>query len=494
MSEVTSPVLARAIGNNLIASSASLVCGLLFAPIFFRMLGAEEFGVFGVAQVFVGVYALLEFGAGAYVVRELAKALTINDDGRTAQTIICFGSIFSILSSCFAAILLMLTALPILDIWQPNLHHALSSIVLQVALLLFFTLLQAFLGNLLSGCQLQNSATWFSACTWVLRIFLGWGWATWQTPNAAALLKSQILAIVLVVLVQVFFVRNVLKNRLAIPENLTVFSRIGSIWHAYLRFAISYYPANLLGSLIASLDRIVLVRWLGASEFGCFTVAKSLVSGMYALAQSLANYAYPAFASSLRNIDALRKMFLGLQFAMLLLFLPTIISLLTAPDLFMALYSGGRVFGEQIAWYLVFLVSGFFFSMTGTLAHTLMLASGNERSYFLGSCISLFVAILGWSILEITGLVWCFLFITAMSPAAATCVWLYIAEKKAFPQLFIKLVLPGWLAPWALAVIMLLIVNSLLANSWLKIGIMLMGSLICVIAPNYLMYRTNRRQ
>lgn len=494
MGKVKFIISVRAIGNNLIASGVALLCGLLFAPIFFRLLGAEEFGIFGMAQLFIGTYTLLEFGAGAYVVRELAKSLTVDDGGKSARKIVHFGIIFLLLSSCAAALLLMLTALPILDIWSPDFYDALSGMVLLVAILLALTIVQVFLTSFLSGCQMQNVAAWFNASSWILRITLGWVWLTCHTASAKTLLMSQILAMMLVILVEIFYVRAALIKRAAMPQITGGFPEFGAVLKGYLRFSMSYFPATLLGFLISSLDRIILMRSLSKAEFGCFTVAKNLVNGMFAMSQSLTNYAYPSFASSLNDREALRKAFWGLQFALILLLLPTISCLLSSPDQFMALYSGGKVSGGEIAWYLTFLTVGFIFSMTGSLSQTLAVASGNERSYFLGNCLALLVVIFGWGLFEMNGVLADFLLFSALSAAISTVISLYVVEKNVSPGLLKALVLPGWILPWLLAACTWTMTTFLLDSSWLRVGVMLVAALIFVSVPNYLIYRKEGRR
>jgi O-antigen/teichoic acid export membrane protein len=486
-------VSVRAIGNNLVASAITLVCGLGFAPVFFRILGAGEFGIFGIAQLLIGVYSLLELGSGAYVVRELAKALAVSDDGRQAKSVVQFGISSCVLSACAASLLLAFTATSILNAWSPDFYVALSGIVHLVAGLTFLTMIQTFLNSLLSGCQLQSVATWFSACNWVLRLTIGWFWLTWLPQTARVLLESQIFVLSLVLLVQTIFVFWCLRQKAAMPGPMRTFYRLTDVWKGYWKFLVHYFPATLLGFLVSNLDRIILMRSLGATEFGCFTIAKNLVNGMLALSQAITGYAYPVFASTFNDHLVLSRSFFRLQFALALLLLPPVITLLALPELLMALYSGDNVLGAQIAWYLVFLVAGFVMSMTGSLAQTLVVAAGQEKIYLYGICLSLVGVLFGWGVFEVTESLQDFFIISVTSAAISSAFLLYFTEKKTLPRLALTLLFPGWLLPCLIGLCMIFVGRTLIGTSWIGMLLSLVFGLIAVLVPNLWVYALHVR-
>lgn len=486
-------ITVRAIGDNLIASAITLICGLGFAPIFFRALGAEEFGVFGMAQLLVGAYSLLEFGSGAYLVRELAKSLAASDDGRQAKSVVQFGIVFCLLSAAAGAVLLFLTAVSILSLWSPGFHAALSSIVHLVATLAFLTMVQVFLASLLSGCQLQNVAAWFSACSWILRLALGWFWLSRVPPSAGTLLESQIFVVFFVVLAQALFVWDRLRQRAAMPKFSGILLQSRSVWKGYLRFGSHYFPATILGFLASNVDRILLMRVLGATEFGCFTVAKNLVSGMFAIAQVVTSYAYPVFAASQRDRDGLLRSYFGMQFALAFLLLPPVVALLAAPEFLMTFYSGDKTLADRIAWYLTLLIVGFVLSMTGSLAQTLLVATGREKSYLNSISLSLAVVALGWVVFEMTGSLRDFFLISAISAAMSSALSLYVAEKNSILGLTRSLLLPGWLLPWLLGLFVVLVSPAAAGRSWIGVAVIFTCGLISAVLPNHFVYRARRR-
>ncbi len=476
----------RAIGNNLTASAISLFCALVFAPIFLRILGAEQFGIFGVAQILIGTYSMLELGAGAFVVRELAKSLSSLDGGiEEARLVVKFGISFCIVSSGVAALLVIWTALFMLSFWSPEFQNALSEIMHLIAALVFLSIVQVFLASLLSGYKLQNVAAWFGACSWVLRLVIGWFWLSSVQPSTGTLLESQIFAVTLVVLAQVLFVWDLLRKKGVMFKFSTMLVDTRTVWNSYIKFSVHYFPATLLGFLTSNLDRILLMRILGAVEYGCFTVAKNLVSGMFAVSQVITSYAYPVFAASLGDRYRLAQFYFGLQLMLGLLLVPSVLVLLTATEFLMNFYSGDAVLTEIIIWYLAFLIIGFVFSMTGALAQTLLVASGRERSYLLSVFLALACVLLGWGWFEVTGSLRDFLLISAVSSAMSSLLSLHVVGKNLLTGLMIRLLVSGWLFPWVLGMSILILFPNELSKSWAGVVLILMAGLISVWLPNY---------
>lgn len=121
---------------SLVSLLISNIIPFIYTPVMLRLLGREEYGLYGIASSFMGYINLLNFGISGTIVRYIVKYRALNDKQGEERM---FGLFVKIYSAIGAAILVAGTALAInLDFYDRSLTG--EELVLLKKLVLIMTL------------------------------------------------------------------------------------------------------------------------------------------------------------------------------------------------------------------------------------------------------------------------------------------------------------------------------------------------------------------
>ena len=89
----------KSVNLTLVSMCVCMICGILFGVIFFRIIGAESFGIYGAVQLLIAFYLLLEFSVGPFLIRELSSSIKNKVGTRTDYIVfgLCVGIIVAII-------------------------------------------------------------------------------------------------------------------------------------------------------------------------------------------------------------------------------------------------------------------------------------------------------------------------------------------------------------------------------------------------------------
>ena len=362
---------------TLLGMCICMVCGILFGIIFFRIIGAENFGIYGAVQLLLAFYLLLEFSVGPFLIRELSSSISSKTGKRVNY--IFFGLFVGTTVAIFAAVSYYMTAVFIFSVFSPEKSIEVEPLVLSSSWLLFCIMVQLIISSFFNGLQLQHLAMTSNAIVWCLRIILGVLFIDHVNPDIGTLINTHLVSIIAVIFMQLTYLKSKYSIKISIKSVEITYNEFSSIFNEYLDFSRKYYIATLLGFLCSSIDKIVFLRLMGSYEFGCYTLAKNISTGLGSIIQAVVSHAYPTLTSKMGHHKELFGTIYIYQAILLILIAPILAFILSAPEYLMTFYSGNAESGVLISKYSIFLVFGVFFSGAAALIQTLLVASGNEK-------------------------------------------------------------------------------------------------------------------
>lgn len=257
----------------------------IYTPIMLRMLGQAEYGLYGIANSFMGYINLLNFGIGGTIVRYIVK-YRARDDVEGEERI--FGLFIKIYSVIGAAILIVGTTLVLnLDFYDRSLTGDELSLLKKLVILMtlntaLFLPLSPF-GSMIAAHERfvfsKLAAMAFNLGGPILNLIL-----LYQGHGSLGLVVASVVCNILSCLIQVYYVVKVLHLR---PR----FGRVGGgILKEILGFSLFVFLAQIVDMLYWATDKLIIgwaigtvgtaVYNIGASFNGYVTGISTAISGV----------------------------------------------------------------------------------------------------------------------------------------------------------------------------------------------------------------------
>ena len=279
--------------KNVIANFAggvwSAIIGLIFVPIYVRLMGVESYGLVGFFTSLQIVFAILDLGLSQTISREMArlKATDSNspDLANTART-------FELIYWATAVLILIITismSSTIANYWLKPEKLTRESVQSALTVMAFALGLRwpsaIYIGGLV-GLQKQVAANWIGAIM-----------ATVQSVGAVLVLYLAKPTVenffawqAVMTLAQVLILRQLFWQEM--PKQIKPqFSKeiIKKTW----RFAASMSSITLLSLILTQLDKIILSKVLSLTAFGYYSFASTVALTLYKLISPIFTAYYP---------------------------------------------------------------------------------------------------------------------------------------------------------------------------------------------------------
>ena len=269
-----------------------MALGFIFIPFYLKYLGVEAYGLVGVFTALQNVFGLLDLGMGFTLTRELAR-LSARDgtDTRQRDLLRTLELIYWALSAA-AGIAIVLLAGPIGAHWiradtlsADTITRAVRLMGIAVTLQLPFSLYQAGL----MGLQRQ---------VLVSAILAGFG--TIRSGGALLVLWAYPGS------VDAFFVWQIVVTAVqSVVTAVALWAHVGGTTTATFQssvlrdvgsFSAAISANALISALVTQLDKILLSRMLSLTDFGYYTLAGTLASGLWAIIIPINTAVTPRFS------------------------------------------------------------------------------------------------------------------------------------------------------------------------------------------------------
>jgi O-antigen/teichoic acid export membrane protein len=262
--------------------------GLAVVPLYIDHLGIEAFGLIGFFATTQAMLSLLDLGLAATLNREIARC-SASDEIQNGRNLL---HTFSIIYGATAAIiaLLVITLAPfIANYWllsktisQDILTHAVALIGLVIAC--------RWPIGLYAGALMGMQRIDITACTSITMVTIGnlgaVGILDLVSPTIEAFFIWQaIIAVVHAAILRTYAWRVIGRNKISNFD----YDSLRRLW----QYTLSMSGVAVSGVILIQLDKVILSKMLSLGDFGRYTLAGTLASGLYVLLTPLFNSLYP---------------------------------------------------------------------------------------------------------------------------------------------------------------------------------------------------------
>jgi O-antigen/teichoic acid export membrane protein len=290
----------RNIAANYLAGAWSALMSIAFVPVYVRYLGVEAYGLVGVYASLQVWFALLDMGLAPAFSREVARFKAGAES--SSELMLLFRSLevvyvsiavlltlgFSLASPWIAVSWLRATTL------EPALIRDALVLIAVAAALRWVGVLYR---GALIGLQRQ---VWLSGSNSIFATLRGAGAAivvAKLSHSIVAFFVFQIVVCASEVLVLAIGTRR--KLPAAAVSSLFSLSAIRRIW----RFAAGMGTIAVLSILLSQVDKLLLSKLLPLADFGVYTLAFTLASGLNLMTTPVGNAAYPRLTELVTRKD-----------------------------------------------------------------------------------------------------------------------------------------------------------------------------------------------
>ncbi|MGU7811594.1 lipopolysaccharide biosynthesis protein [Burkholderia sp. AW49-1] len=328
-------MLKRSLISNYVGQIVTVVLGMVMVPVYVRHLGVEAYGLIAFNAVLIAWVQLLDLGLSPTLCRELARA---GNDAEKSEVRTLLQSLEKfVCAMCALLIVLSFFSAPFFaSTWLKA--KALPAHEIEVAfVMMVFTVSARWLSSLYRGgmvgidrqTSLNLVISIFSVIRAVLVVPLI---AVW--PRVDLFFLWQLAAIV----GEALTMRVLLGRAIGASMFSRTFSREVLIARARLSLSIAF--SALMWATSTQADKIILSKILPLPEFGVFSMATLLASGIMLLASPVQQSFTPKFsADSARDSGSLVPGYFLASEIMMIIVIPVAVLFASVPDMVFAMWS-----------------------------------------------------------------------------------------------------------------------------------------------------------
>lgn len=287
------PSTRRNVVANFVGRAWGGVLLILLVPTYVHYLGIESYGLVGFFATMQGVFILADLGLSTTLNRELARlsvsaanADRMNDLVRTFEVIYWSGAaVIAVLSVAIAPVLARY--------WIHAQHLSMQTVQASLGFMGVAVALQlpwALYTGALQGLQRQVEFNVIVVLAATIRLFGGLMLVIWVWRSITGYFAWNLAAIAAQTAAAALLVWRVLPKRDVRPcLRLDLIRELGA-------FASGLAIVSILSVLLMQTDKVVLSYAVSLKTFGYYSVAASVASGLYVLAQPIFNGVFPRMA------------------------------------------------------------------------------------------------------------------------------------------------------------------------------------------------------
>lgn len=381
-------MLKRNLIANFIGKGWQAFIQLLFVPYYVKLMGVEAYGLVGLFGLLVTLGCFFETGLSSTMNRELSRFLALNAPAEA------FRNFVRTLETTYWIICLLVGGL-ILASSSAIAHHWLNvklldlqSVEYSIALMGVCFVVQLPLGmyqNGLQGLQRQMTMNLFSAGLVTLRAVGGVLVLLYVNSSPVLFFAWQ----ASMSLVHTLILRMLLWKE--VPKSLQRARFDKTYLLGGRKFASAVTALGILGILILHLDKIILSRILPLEEFGYYSVAVSIASGLLVVTYPMFAAIFPAYSYvvALKDEERMIKLYHQSTQLMSIFILPLMLLLTFFSYEILLLWTGSEIIASKAYRAVAFLAIGTGVNAIMHIPYALQLAHGWLKLSLYQSCFSL---------------------------------------------------------------------------------------------------------
>jgi O-antigen/teichoic acid export membrane protein len=294
------------IGRNLIAglggSLWTALVGLAVIPFYVRYLGLDGFGLIGFLATAQAIIQILDLGLATTVNREVARGTGSGDLVQVRNLLHTLATVYWVMAGVIAITIALLSPV-VAAHWLradglPADNHNLTGAVMLMALVIACR----WPGQLYQGALMGAQRIVISSALNVAWVTLGSGGAVlllaFVSPSLQAFLLWQAgVGLAYALAVRLVSWRILGRERVRYDRH-----QLGRIW----RFSAGISGISIAGIVLSQIDKLVLSKMLGLSEYGQYMLAVAIAGTLYVFSAPFFNVLYPRFSVLVHSGDAVR--------------------------------------------------------------------------------------------------------------------------------------------------------------------------------------------
>jgi O-antigen/teichoic acid export membrane protein len=286
---------------GLISSVWSAGLGIAIVPLYLKYLGLEAYGLVGVFATAQALFSLLDLGLSPAINREVARGAA-EGDMRPARELLHTLSLVYWFTAIAIAAFSMLAAPLLAQHWLQSNHLSRETVRNALALMGFVVACRwpigLYLGTLIGAQRVAVS----SSVTIVMSTASNIGAVAilaWVSPRIEAFFLWQAAMGILYALAMRAAAWNAVGRETGIVFSVSALTRI---W----RFSAGISGIAVSALLLTQVDKIVMSRLLSLSDFGQYSLATVVVSGIYLFITPTFNVIFPRFTALVASGDTIQ--------------------------------------------------------------------------------------------------------------------------------------------------------------------------------------------
>jgi len=295
---------AMRIGRNLVAglggSIWTALVGLAVIPFYVRYLGLEGYGLIGFLATAQAVIQILDLGLAATVNREVARGTGSGDLAQARALLHTLAAIYWVMAGVIAMVIALLS--PVVAGHWLRADGLSADSLTGVVMLMALVIACRWPGQLYQGALLGAQRIVISSALNVALVTLGSGGAVVVLAFVSPSMQAFFLWQVGVGFAYVLAARAAswrILGRERVRYDREQFSRI---W----RFSAGVSGITVAGIVLSQIDKLVLSKMLGLSEYGQYMLAVAIAGTLYLFSAPFFNALYPRFSVLVHSGDTVR--------------------------------------------------------------------------------------------------------------------------------------------------------------------------------------------
>jgi O-antigen/teichoic acid export membrane protein len=299
------PSLRKNVLANYIGSGWMAAMGVVFLPLYLKVLGAATYGLIGVFALLQGWMALLDLGLTPTLNREMARLRAGAHTPQSVRELLrALEGVYAVMSVCVVAAVWV--AAPLLTASWLKVGSLSPTLVTESLRLMGLVVAIRWLEQVYRGAlQGLQDLIWLNSRQALLAT------ARWAGAYAVVLVRPSITAFFLwqgaISLLGAVMLMHRTYRQLPVPPRRTMF-RFSAL-HDVRVFASGMFLSSVLGFALTQTDKLAVSKLLPLADLGYYMLASALAGGLLQLMAPLNTAVYPRLTeqAELRDIEAMRR-------------------------------------------------------------------------------------------------------------------------------------------------------------------------------------------
>jgi O-antigen/teichoic acid export membrane protein len=287
--------LKRNVVANLAGRAWSGVLSIVAVPIFYRLLGAEAYGLVGLFASLQVIFTFLDFGLSSTVNREIARNITMGRSPSVNRNLLrTFEAIYWPVGFAIGVLILAgagWISTNLVNVQRLSLTEVQLAIAITAGTIAVRWPVSLYTG-VLQGLQKQvlQNVVFIGAGT--LRTLGALAVVAWFSQTITAFLLAQAAASVVEVSIYFLLSWGSLNRGSSDPVCFRA-DLLRGVW----RFALSFNAVGVLGVAVSNVDRIVIGKYLPLPQLGYYAIASTAAGIMPLISYAVMTAIFPRFSA-----------------------------------------------------------------------------------------------------------------------------------------------------------------------------------------------------